>query len=418
MARSLSHGRNFVLGALFTVLPVMAQGTTSWNSRLKDGIAAISSGHYEQAVQILTALSQESESFPAMDVRRAEAAFSLASAYQYQGRLAAAETSYLEARTILEAAGPEARHMLGMTLHGLAQLRMGAGKWNEAEELLHSAAQMCGETGGEKDRCAIAAGMHLGELYVLEDRSLEAEPILLHAVAILREASPAKDDLLADALGSLADVYRLQGRYALANPLLRESLDLSSRLGECHPLVADRLVDLAGLYRLEHDAARGEPLLKKAVRIYEMSDDPHLADALNELGFVAIEEGKYAIAKEDFERSLAMYEKTFGPETVAVAGAQTGLAQAYLGERNYKKAESFIGRAIAIVRASLGEAHFGVAKLLMVAARVQERAHRMPEADLFYRQALAIYRRSLPTDHPDRTEAEQQYAKFSKSFQK
>jgi tetratricopeptide (TPR) repeat protein len=406
------------LGALFTGLSVMAQGTTSWNSRLKDGIAAISSGHYEQAVQILTALSEEAESFPATDVRRAKVAFSLASVYQYQGRLPAAERLYVAARTILEAAGPEVRHSLGMTLHGLAQLRMGAGKWDEAEKLLRSASQMCGETGGERDRCAIAARTHLGELYVLEDRSIEAETILLDTVAILRETSPAMDDLLADALRSLANVYRLQGRYPLANPLLTESLDLGSLLGECHPLVADRLVDLAGLYRLEHDAARGEPLLKRAVRIYEMSDDPHLADALNELGLAALEEGKYAIAKEDFERSLALYEKMFGPQTVAVAGAEAGLAQAYLGERNYKKAESFIGRAIAIGRASLGDAHFGLGKLLMVAARIQERAHRLSEADLLYRQALAIYRRRLPDDHPDRTEAEHQYAQFSKSFQK
>jgi tetratricopeptide (TPR) repeat protein len=418
LARTLSHGWKFVLGALFTALSLMAQGTTSWSSRLKDGVAAISSGHYEQAVEILTALAEESKSFPPADVRRAKVAFSLASAYQFQGRLAVAEPLYLEAMTLLEAAGPDARHTLGMTLHGLAQVRLGAGKFDEAEKLLRSAAQMCGETGSERDPCAIAARLHLGELYVLQDRSLEAEPILAQAVAILREISPARDDLLSDALRSLANAYRLQGRYALANPLLTESLDLSSRLGECHPLVADRLVDLAGLYRLEHDAARGEPLLKKALRIYEMSNDPHRADALNELGLAAIDEGKYAIAKEHFERSLAVYEKTFGPQSVAVAGVEAGLAQAYLGERNYTKAESFIGRAIAIGRASLGDVHFGLAKLLMVAARVQERAHRPSEADLFYRQALAIYRRSLPNDHPDRTDAEQQYARFSKSFQK
>jgi tetratricopeptide (TPR) repeat protein len=418
MARTLSHGRNFILGVLCTGLSVMAQGTTSWSSHLKDGIAAIGSGHYEQAVEILTALAEESKSFPAADLRRAKVAFSLASAYQYQGRLAAAEPLYLEARTLLEAAGPEAGHTLGMTLHGLAQLRMGARGWNEAEELLRSAARICGEADGEMDPCAIAARMHLGELYVLADRSLEAEPILAQAVAIFREISPARDDLLADALRNLADAYRLEGRYALAGPLFKESLELSTRLGECHPLVADRLVDLAGLYRLEHDTARGEPLLKKAVRIYEMNHDPHLADALNELGLAAIDEGKYAIAKEHFERSLALYEKTFGPETVAVASAQAGLAQAYLGERNYKKAESFIQRAIEIGRAVLGDANFGVAKLFMVAARVQEREHRPSEADLFYRQALVIYRRSLPNDHPDRTEAEQQYARFSKSFQK
>jgi len=418
MARIRSHGRSFVLGALFTALPVMAQDTTSWNSRLKDGIAAINSGHYEQAVQILTAVAEESKSFPGGDVRRADVALSLASAYQYQGRLAAAEPLYLEAKTTLEAAGPAARHTLGITLHGLAQLRIGESKWNDAEELLRSAIQICGETGGEKDPCSLASRTHLGELYLLQYRSSEAESMLTSAVTVLRQSSLVKNDLLADALRLLADVYRLQGRYALAEPLLKESLNLSSQLGECHPLVADRMVNLAGLYRLERDAARAEPLLRKAVRIYEMSSDPHLADAINELGLIAIEDGKYAIAKEDFERSLVLYEKTYGPDHILVANAEAGLAQAYIGERNYKKAESIIRRAIAIGRASLGDAHFAVAKLFMVAARVEEREHNRPEADQLYRQALTIYRRSLPNDSPDRAEAEKQYAQFSKSFQK
>src|ERR1700730_17748820 len=169
MARIVSHGRSFVLAALFTGLSVMAQGPTSWSIRLRDGVSAISSGHYDQAVQILTALGQESKSFAKADLRRAQVAFSLASAYQYQGQLALAEPLYLEAKTILEGAEPQARHTLGMALHGLAQLRMGAGRWHEAEELLQSAAQMCGEADGERDPCTIAASAHLGELYVLED---------------------------------------------------------------------------------------------------------------------------------------------------------------------------------------------------------------------------------------------------------
>jgi hypothetical protein len=69
-------------------------------------------------------------------------------------------------------------------------------------------------------------------------------------------------------------------------------------------------------------------------------------------------------------------------------------------------------------RACLGDAHSGIAKFLMVAARVQERQHRPSEADLYYRQALTIYRQSLPNDHPERAEAEQLYAQFSKSLRK
>jgi len=419
MARILSRGRSFLLGALVTALTVTAQETPSWNGRLKDGIGAISAGQYEVAVQILTPLLEASKAFPAGDLRRANCALSLATAYQQQGRLELAEPMYQLARSILEqAAGPQARRSLGIALHGLGELRSVMGQWNEAEQLLGSAQAACREAGGENEPCALASMVHLGQLYALENRNQDAETTLTQAIEVLRRAAFPPADLLADALRTLGGVYRQQGRYTQTEPLFREALELSRRLGETHPLVADRLVDLGGLYTLEHDTARGEPLLAKAVRIYETNQDPHLADALSELGSVALEEGNYAIAKEDFERSLAMYQKSFGTNHVLIAQSEAGLAQAYLGEKNYKQADSLIRRAIAIGKACLGDAHYSVARLLMVAGKVQERAHHSSEADAYYRQALAIYRHSLPDDHPDRTEAEREYAHFAKSFRK
>lgn len=418
MARNCGQGRSLVLGVLLTTLVVMAQETTGWNSRLKDGITAISSGHYQQAVQILSALKEESRSLPAGDLRLTDVGLALATAYQYQGRFDLAEPLYLEAKSALEAAGPAARHRLGMTQNGLAQLRVSAARWSEAEDLLHAASENCRAAAGEDDRCAIAAIEHLGELFVLENRSPEAVRILVPAVDRLRGLSPPQNDLLADALHNLAAAYRQQGQYPAAEPLFKESLNLSSQWGELHPIYADRLVDLGGLYRLEKNAARGEPLLNKAARIYEVNNDPHLADALHELGLIALEEGKYALARDNLERSLAIYRKTFGPDHVMIANSEAGLAQAYLGERNYKQADSLIQRAISIGRACLGNAHAGIARLLMVAARVQEREHRSLEADHYYQEALSIYRRTLPSDHPDRKEAEQEYAKFTHSLRK
>lgn len=418
MARNCGQGRSLVLSVLLTALAVMAQETTGWNSRLKDGIAAIGSGHYEQAVQILNALKEQSRSLPLGDVRQADVGLALATAYQYQGHFDLAEPLFSSVISAFEAVGPRARHSLGMAQHGLAEIQVATGRFGEAEDLLRLAAENCRAVGGENDRCSIAATEHLGEAYVLEDRGTEAAPILLPVVDRLRGTSPPQNDLLVDALHNLAAAYRQQGRYDIAEPLLKESLSLSSQFGELHPIFADRLVDLGGLYRLEHNSARGEPLLAKAAHIYEINNDPHLADALSQLGLIALEEGKYAIAKQNMERSLAIYRKTFGPDHVMIANADAGLAQAYLGERNYKQADSLIQRAISIGRACLGEAHAGIARLLMVAAKVQEREHRSSQADQYYRQALSIYRRTLPSDHPDRTEAEQEYAQFTKSQRK
>lgn len=418
MARIWSQGRSLVLGVLLTGLAVAAQETTGWDSRLKDGVAAVGSGQYQQAVQILTVLLSESRSFAGSDPRRTDVALALATAYRYQGRADLAETLYIEAKTWLQAAGPEFRHTLGIAQHGLAEVYVSTGRWNEAENLLSAAADNCQSAAGEKSACAMAAMVHLGELYVLESHNSEAVSMLGPLVERLRNLTPPRIDLLADALHALASAYSQQGRYESAEPLLREALNLSKHLGESHPVFADRLVDLGGLYRLEGNTARGEPLLKKAVSIYEANNDPHLADAVHQLGLIALEEGKYAIAREDMERSLAIYKTTLGPEHVTVATVQAGLAQAYLGERNYKEADSLIQRAISISRACLGDAHAGIAKLLMLAGRIQEREHRSAQADEYYRQALSIYRHAFASDHPDREEAEREYAKFTRSQRK
>ena len=193
---------------------------------------------------------------------------------------------------------------------------------------------------------------------------------------------------------------------------------MSTKLGAERSEVADSLLALARLYRAEKDTGRSEPLLKRAAGIYEKNNDPCLAHALQEIGLIAITQGKYAIAKQHLLQTISIYEKYLGPNHINIAFAQVGLAEAYLGERNYSEAHSMIERALAKESAILDDSHPELAFAHMTAARISEAQKLSAEADTHYRQALDIYRRTTTGDNYALVMAERQYERFSKSFRK
>ena len=116
------------------------------------------------------------------------------------------------------------------------------------------------------------------------------------------------------------------------------------------------------------------------------------------------------------DKSLQISEEIHGKEHLDVVTAEAALAQAYLGERNFKKAEPLVNDAIATGRKLLGDMHCGFAKLLVVAGTLKEKERRAIEAEDYYRRALHIFRRNLSRDHPDLVDAGRQYAHLIKSF--
>ena len=68
----------------------------------------------------------------------------------------------------------------------------------------------------------------------------------------------------------MANLRRLQGRYADAEPLYQRSLAIREKvLGRDHPEVANSLSTLAELYRTQGRYADAEPLYKRSLAIRE-----------------------------------------------------------------------------------------------------------------------------------------------------
>jgi len=392
------------------------QEDPKWDERLRQGVHAVAIGQYATAIEILSEVANDAKAFSPNDLRRAISGLSLATAYQYEGDLKRAEAVFLESKDVVEHADTPHPWLEGAILNGLGMLRYNQGRWKEAEEFLCPAAELCKKALGEKDSCAIAAMRNLGDVYLMLGRVNESIGLFQHLIELLRQTSPLQKDLLAGALRGLARAYSAQGQYALAEPLLQESLELNKQYGDATPIVGDSLVELAGLYRQENKLERAEPLLRKAVHIYEVNNDAHIAGALFELGLIAIQDQQYAMAAEQIEKSLEISEKIHGKDHLEVATAEAALAQAYAGEKNYKKAEPLVNEAMSIASKFLGTMHCGFAKLLVLAGTLKEKEHRVTEADNYYRQALNIFRRNLTRDHPDLMAAEHQYSLFLKTY--
>lgn len=414
-AKSIRH---CIAAAILTATlapQIRAQAERNWAANYGDGVNAFRAGRYQESVKWLAAASQQAGDFPAGDVRRPQTQAVLAMAFQFTGQISQAEKLFREAKSSLEGSREQQPVLLAFTLDGLGELYHQHGDLQQADQLLRRAVDLCASSSGAGSACAITALRHLGELQAALNHMAEAERLLQQDVDVLRKNPDIDPAALATALRNLAGVYLLQARYKTAEPLFEESLKISSGPGQASGALADSLVGMARLRRLEHDPDRALPLLNRAVRIYESTGDTSLATSLHELGLVSIDTGKFATARSFLERSLDLTRRTQGPDIISIAFIQVALAQAYLGEGNDAEAAALIDKAMAMERAALPESHYELARCHMVAAEIDERQHRSESAGEHYRKALDIYRRSLRSDNPDLAQAEQQYARFSRS---
>lgn len=418
MARFLVRGRSLVFGSLLTALVLSAQQPLNWDARMSDGIAALKAGHGAEAVQLLLPLPAAAKGFPPEDPRRVGSTLVLAQAYQYHGELDLAEPLYLEAIRYLETRGDRSAAVLAVAYDNLGRLRLERGQWQEAEQFLGKARNLYTQTGNAADPSIANVNRLLGETYLSQGRIAGGVGLLERALDMLRRAPDAGAHTLAAGLRSLATGYAVQGRYLEAELLVEESIQLNRAAGPTQLEEADGILALGQVFLLLRDTARAMPLLEKAARILEIFDDTHLPDALGELGAAALQDGKYAIAREYFSRALEIDQKQFGYDQVAIALLQAGLAEAYFGERNYGRAAALIQLAIATDRTSVGETHFTMAKLLLLEANIEAKQRRTSEADTHYRQALDIYRTNLAADHPELLKAQHEYALFTKNLGK
>ena len=202
---------------------------------------------------------------------------------------------------------------------------------------------------------------YLGLLYELQGRYAEAEPILLQALDILQRQLGDDHPNVATSLSNLAGLYELQGRHAEAEPLLLQALDISQRqLGDDHPNVAQSLNNLAHLYQSQGRYAEAEPLYIQALDIWQRQlgdDHPDVAQNLNNLALLYQSQGRYAEAEPLHIQALDIWQRQLGDDHPNVATSLNNLAGLYQSQGRYAEAEPLLLRSLEIKQKTLPQNH-------------------------------------------------------------
>ena len=168
---------------------------------------------------------------------------------------------------------------------------------------------------------------------------------------------------------------------------------------------AARLLNQSGRY-LDSRAryAEAEPLYQRALAIFEKTkgpDHPETATSLNNLAWLYYDQGRYEEAEPLQQRALAIKEKTLGPDHSSTATSLNNLAGIYYSQHRYAEAEPLLQRSLAISEKASGSDHPDTATSLNNLALLYHVQGRYGEAEPLCRRALAIREKTLGSDHPD-----------------
>jgi CHAT domain-containing protein/tetratricopeptide (TPR) repeat protein len=289
-------------------------------------------------------------------------------------------------------------------LHYVAGFLKNQGDCLDAEGYYRRTQAIMEKTLGKSDANVAAVNNNLAEVYRLEGRYREAEPLFLEALEVL-EKDPKRGLDFAASLNNLGLVYEAQGRLGEAEPKDDLALELRTRLlGPGHALVADSLNNLGQLRRDQGKYAEAAVLYRRALRIYNRGaseDTPESAATYANLGAVYSDQGRYAEAEQQYRRALALDEKASGANHPDVATDLNNLAALFHSQDKYGEAEQLYPRALKIDEEAFPGPNPAVARDVSNLAMTYQEQGRYRDAEQAYRKALDIDKQALGEHHPD-----------------
>jgi tetratricopeptide (TPR) repeat protein len=215
---------------------------------------------------------------------------------------------------------------------------------------------------------------------------------------------PAIQATLMDTLGT---VYMGLGLYPQSRPLLDRAVATRRRLPGVDPLdLSDSLNHEGDLFTLQAEFDAGEKAYREAIRIassrpQDRQSQVDLGNSLAGLGTLLDLEGRYADAEKTLREALNLRQALYGTKDADVARTLKDLAITITRGGNPGAAIPLMQRALAVQRELRGdEPHPDLAEVLNDMGFVFDENGDLDNAEKFYRESLAMYRRLLGDKHP------------------
>ncbi|MBD2491600.1 tetratricopeptide repeat protein [Aulosira sp. FACHB-615] len=207
-----------------------------------------------------------------------------------------------------------------------------------------------------------------------------------------------------DSLNNLAELYRMQGHYLLAQPLYLQALTLRKNLlGSEHPDVAQSLNNLAAFYYSQGNYVEAEKLFLSALELWQNifgKEHFQIATNLNNLAEIYREQGKYFQSEQVHLEVLAMRKRLFGEEHPDIAQTLNNLAAIYTTQGRYADAEKMHLEALTMKKSLFGDEHLEIAVTLNNLAALYDAQGRYSEAEIKFIEILEKWTKILGNEHP------------------
>ncbi|MBU2308947.1 MAG: CHAT domain-containing protein [Alphaproteobacteria bacterium] len=237
-----------------------------------------------------------------------------------------------------------------------------------------------------------------------QGRFAEAEPLLRQALAIHAATLGEASGETAASRNNLGTNLNAQGRYAEAEPLLRGALaGFRATLGERSPTTAAGETNLAANLNAQGRYAEAEPLYRSGLetrRAVLGESHPATATSLNNLAVNLEDQGRLAEAEALFARALEIRQAALGEQRPETGQSYGNLAAALNAQGRYAEAEPLFRKALEIRTRALGDGHPSTAVSADGLAANLDDQGRFAEAEPLYRQGLEIRRATLGEAHP------------------
>jgi TonB family protein len=163
--------------------------------------------------------------------------------------------------------------------------------------------------------------------------------------------SQSQDPSEAAALTSSVIKLYQAGKYAEALPLARRAVQLREAvLTADEPLLRNALINLGQIYVALGKLREAETAFERVAKSYETTQPsaPRFAEVLQTLALVHYAKGDLSKSEKEYQRSLEINEKAFGPESSQTAQSLLSFAEFYQFTGNYKKGELLYQRLVSL----------------------------------------------------------------------
>ncbi len=207
------------------------------------------------------------------------------------------------------------------------------------------------------------------------------------ALQILASAEGAASQY-ASALDNFGSLYREEKQFAAADELRHRALAFYQHLSD-HARAAIVLNNLAATAIEQNNQRRGREYLRRAFEETQHATDigsDDLAAIYSNQGTLFLLAGNPYRAQQDFQMSMALWQRAFGPNHYWIGWGYILRAQCYLAEGNNAGAGADVEKGMAILEKTLGRGSRKYALAEMVYARTlnasgdEARAHSVESA--------------------------------------